>query len=398
MALFPILVNQAGGEYMEAVLVTDWHKAPGDAVREGELLVTVETAKAATEIVSHCDGWLAAIHVPAGHEAPLDVPLGEITDTEGEMVMPVPAAKGSGPAIAHPRADASVAPAPDGRLRASPYARRLGRERGVALDGIAGTGPGGRIKARDLPKGAAGGRSQDAPVVLLHGFGADRTSWHWLRALLTGPAIALDLPGHGRRTDQQALGLADIVEDLGDQLDALGLEEVHLVGHSLGGAAALALAASGRVSVRSMVLIAPAGLGASVSRAFTRSLLEAPDEAAMQSVLGGMVADATRLPSGLAAATLRRMDRDGARAALTAFEAALFDEGDGLDLRVVLGRLPFPIRVIWGRADRVIPVPPDLALPGQVALHLVDAVGHAPHLESADLVARLISETQRSAP
>jgi len=391
------VLNQAGGEYMEEVLVTDWHKAPGDAVREGDLLVTVETAKAATEIVSPCDGWLAAILVRAGQEAPLGAPLGQVTDTEGETAAPLPADNGLGPTPTHPPAEAPATPARDGRLRASPYARRLARERGVALDGIAGTGPGGRIKARDLLTGAVQDVPADEPIVLLHGFGADRTSWHWLRALLKGPVIALDLPGHGRRTDRQALGLADIVADLADQLDALGLEDIHLVGHSLGGAAALELAASGRFSVRSLVLIAPAGLGAPVSRAFTRSFLGATDEAGMLSVLGSTVADAASLPSGLAAATLRRMDTGGARAALTALEAGLSADRDGFDFRALLDQLLIPVRVIWGRADRIIPFPPNIALPGQVALHLFDGVGHTPQLERADHVARLISQTRSSA-
>ena len=395
MALFPILLNQAGGEYMEAVLVTDWHKATGDPVREGELLVTVETAKAATEIEAHCDGWLAAIDVPAGQEAPLGVPLGRITDTEGEAATPMPAKQGRASEAVSPPA---AAPAGDTRLRASPYARRLARDRGVVLDRITGSGPDGRIKARDLPTGGFRDPAPEPPIVLLHGFGAERTAWHWLRALLQGPVIAFDLPGHGRRTDRKAHSLADIVEDVASQLDALGLEEVHLVGHSLGGAVALALTASGRVSVRSLVLIAPAGLGAPVSRVFTRDFLQAGDEASMQAVLERMVADAESLPSGLAAATLRRMEAGGARAALSALEAGLFDESAGFEFGTILRQLAIPIRVIWGTADRIIPWSLDITPPGQVALHLFQGVGHTPQIERPEIVARLISETRRSAP
>ncbi|MCB1149765.1 MAG: lipoyl domain-containing protein, partial [Chlamydiia bacterium] len=50
MTLHPITIDAAGGEYMDSVLVIGWHKAPGDAVAAGDLLLTVETAKAATDI------------------------------------------------------------------------------------------------------------------------------------------------------------------------------------------------------------------------------------------------------------------------------------------------------------------------------------------------------------
>lgn len=392
MALFPILLDQAAGEYMRAVLVTEWHKAPGEAVRTGDTLVTVETAKAATEVEADRDGWLAMIDVPQGEEAPLGVPLGRLTDTEGERASAAPKHAATRPALP----DAPQV-SRDGRIRASPYARRLALERNVALDRLTGSGPDGRIKARDLPLSGRPDREAETPTVLLHGFGADRTAWHGLRALLSGPVIALDLPGHGSRADRPAYSIEAIADDLAAQLEEWGVEEIHLVGHSLGGAAALALIASGRVSVRSLALIAPAGLGAPVSRGFTQALLAAHSEAEMQAVLERLVADPAHLPRALAAASLKRLEDGDNRDTLSRMEQALFVQGRAFDQRAVLARLSVPVRVIRGTADRVIPQAGANTLPAQVALHVMPGIGHMPQIEAPDLVARMLVQTRHSA-
>jgi pyruvate dehydrogenase E2 component (dihydrolipoamide acetyltransferase) len=392
VALFPILLDHAAGEYMRTVLVTEWHKTPGEAVRIGEVLVTVETAKAATEVEADRDGWLAVIDVPIGQEAPLGVALGHLTDTESEHANAAPERAATRPVLPDAPQVARGA-----RIRASPYARRLARERNVALDRVTGSGPGARIKARDLPVSGKQVQGFETPTVLLHGFGADRTAWHGLRSLLSGLVIALDLPGHGSRVDRPAHSIEAIAEDIAAQLDERGVEEIHLVGHSLGGAAALALIASGRVSVRSLALIAPAGLGAPVSRGFTQALLEARSQVEMQAVLEQLVADPAHLPHALAAASLKQLEDGDNRDTLSRMEQALFGQGRAFDQSAVLARLSIPVRVIRGAADCVIPQVGAKMLPAQVALHVIPGIGHMPQIEAPDLVARLLFENQRSA-
>ena len=62
----PIVIDAAGGEYMESVVITSWGAAPGAAVKAGDTIVTVETAKAATEIPAAHDGYLAEIRFAVG--------------------------------------------------------------------------------------------------------------------------------------------------------------------------------------------------------------------------------------------------------------------------------------------------------------------------------------------
>lgn len=398
MALHPIRIDAAGGEYMDAVLVVEWFKAPGDPVAKGDLLLTVETAKATTEIEAERNGWLAEVAVAVGEEAPVGAVLGRIADEEGETAPPAETAH----ADATPSSAPALAPKA-ARIVASPLARRVAAERGFSLDGVSGSGPGGRIKLRDLAKAPAAPRiaaPRPAPLILLHGFGADRTAWRQVRALLPRDieAVALDLPGHGAETATPALTLDALVAFLSDRIDALGAEEVHLAGHSLGGAAALAVAASGRHVVRSLSLIAPVGLGDDVDREFIAGLLEAETAAALLLPLQKMVAKPETVPPAFAEIALAQMERAGARAPMRSMAERLLPGGrPAFDLTGALAALDIPLRLIWGREDRIVPPHHADAAPDRAALHLLSGVGHVPQMETPSLVARLLSETVRSA-
>ncbi|WP_417723880.1 alpha/beta fold hydrolase [Salipiger sp.] len=405
MALHPITIDTAGGEYMDSVLVVDWAKAPGDPVAKGDLLLTVETAKAATEIEADRDGWLAGIAFAEGTEAPVGAVLGHLTDVEGDTASdsPEPDLR-SEPAPPVSAARANDLPLARGRIVASPLARRLAAQKAVDLGGVTGTGPGGRIKARDVDRAlrrmpapaVVPGGTAGATLVLLHGFGADKTAWRQVRALMPRGirTVAPDLPGHGGQAATPGLSLEDIAADLSARIEALGIEEMHLAGHSLGGAAALALAASGRQVVRSLTLIAPAGLGPEMNRGFVAGLTEAETPEALDFWLGQMVADAALLPEGFAEAVLAQMARQGTRVPLQRMARNLFPGGrPAFDLTATLSATDVPLRLIWGREDNVLP--PALAdrAPDHAALHLLRGVGHVPPLEAPALVARILGET-----
>ena len=117
------------------------------------------------------------------------------------------------------------------------------------------------------------GGGDGTPVLLLHGFGADLNSWMFTQPVLAEGhrALALDLPGHGGSGRDVGAGdgaaLSAVVEGF---LAALDPGPVHLVGHSMGGAIAALLAARRPDLVRSLTLIAPAGLGAGHQRGVHR--------------------------------------------------------------------------------------------------------------------------------
>jgi len=139
---------------MQDATIVRWLKHEGDAVREGEPLVELETAKIATELESTASGVVAHILVPEGAIVPIRTVLA-IVAAPGEQVARPAGAAPSGtaaPALATPappRKAAHVAP------QVVPAARRLAQERGLDLAQVQGTGPGGRILLDDVHKALA---------------------------------------------------------------------------------------------------------------------------------------------------------------------------------------------------------------------------------------------------
>lgn len=170
---------------MEEGRLVQWLKQVGDAVASGDVLAEVETDKAIMELVARGDGVLRARLVDDGTTTPVGQLIGVIAAADEDIGALVggagtaaasPAASSQGPAegtagdadVAGSRgstageaargaqAVASTTTAADaGRLRSSPLARRLAAERGVPLDTLAGSGPGGRIIRRDIEAAAA---------------------------------------------------------------------------------------------------------------------------------------------------------------------------------------------------------------------------------------------------
>lgn len=164
-------------------VVSTWHKKVGDSVKSGEILAEIETDKATMEFESYYDGVLLHVAVPEGQTAPVDTLLAIIGE-KGEDISALlkaaqepkkeepKAATGSvAPAsqpektVAAPAAVEAKAPAPvvakappvqaapataNGRVKASPLARRLAEERGIDLRFVRGSGDEGRIVKQDI--------------------------------------------------------------------------------------------------------------------------------------------------------------------------------------------------------------------------------------------------------
>ena len=188
--------------------ITRWLKKEGDKISSGEAVAEVETDKSNLEVEAYEDGYLLKIVVPENESAPVGAPIGYLGE-KGEKVeapaqQPKPVATAPAPAAPAPRPSAPApaaaqktsAPAPatprpqagpaqvvpfrregdrraeeEGRLRASPLAKRIAEERGLDLAALQGSGPQGRIIKRDIEEalthGAAVPRLAPSPGVPL---------------------------------------------------------------------------------------------------------------------------------------------------------------------------------------------------------------------------------------
>lgn len=178
MAL-PVLMPRQG-QSVESCLVNEWLVKPGDAVREGQPLASIETDKATFEVEAPGSGTVLALLAEEGDDVPVLTPIAVLGEP-GEAVPDFD----SGNAAAVSSADAppsshetAAAPAADGaevsgpeKLREgekkhgiSPRARRAALDAGLAPETLTGTGPGGRVIARDVAGAAAGLPGRSAAV------------------------------------------------------------------------------------------------------------------------------------------------------------------------------------------------------------------------------------------
>ncbi|QNI83080.1 pyruvate dehydrogenase complex/ dihydrolipoamide acyltransferase (E2) component [Synechococcus sp. RS9907] len=169
--------------------IVEWLKQPGDKVARGESVLVVESDKADMDVESFQDGYLAAVLMPAGSTAPVGETIGLIVETEAEIAdaqakapsapaaapAPAPAPAPTPAAVQVPAPTPAPAPTPvaapapsapvvnDGRIVASPRAKKLASQMGVDLATVRGSGPHGRIQAEDVEQ--ASGQPISVPRV-----------------------------------------------------------------------------------------------------------------------------------------------------------------------------------------------------------------------------------------
>jgi pimeloyl-ACP methyl ester carboxylesterase len=204
------------------------------------------------------------------------------------------------------------------------------------------------------------------PLVLIHGLGTTSQIWSLVAPELSRqrPTVTLDLPGFGASAPAgRGFELDAVADRVGRGLAAHRIKgPFDLVGHSLGGAVALTLAAIRPRSIRRLVLVAPAGLrrrapiplaplspGVEGWFAVRRRLVPLTDlDWGRRALLAFAVADGARLSPGQARVMIQASD--GASRIGPAFATVA-----RADLRPLLHRVSAPLGLIWGEHDRTIP-------------------------------------------
>jgi pyruvate dehydrogenase E2 component (dihydrolipoamide acetyltransferase) len=243
------------------------------------------------------------------------------------------------------------------------------------------------------------GTGQDGDVVLLvHGYGGDRNSWLFLQEPLAArhQVYALDLPGHGTSAKDVGDGsIGTLASTVLCVLDAIGAERAHLVGHSLGGAVAVAAAARDPGRISSLTLIAPSGFGPAINAGYLRGFANAQTRRELKPVVGQLFADESLVTRQVVDDLLAYKRLDGVEAALHTLVDTLLDgdtqRGDSAAAMAAIGGA-MPVTVVWGSADRIIPAAQAGSVAGVVSL-VLDGAGHMPHMERPLEVQAAIEET-----
>ncbi len=369
----PIVMPKWGLAMQEGMLAA-WLVEEGATVEKGQEIAEIETSKIANVFESPAAGVLRRRVAEEGQTLPVGALLGVLAPetVEEEAIDRFVAA------FQERFAEALAA----GAAEAAPEPRTV--EAG-----------GRRIRYLEV------GEGEGPPVVFIHGFGGDLSSWTLNQEALAESrrTLALDLPGHGGSDKSVATGsLAELADAVADFLEAMEIPRAHLVGHSLGGAVAMQLALDHPEKVASLTLVAPAGFGEEIANAYLEGFLREKRAKKLRPVLEMLVQDPAMISREMVEEVLRYKRLDGVVEALSRIRASCFDEGrQRIELRSRLGELAVPVQIIWGREDRILPARQAEGLPAEVPVTILEACGHLAHMEkAAECNARIAAMLERA--
>ncbi|MGA2926977.1 MAG: alpha/beta fold hydrolase [Solirubrobacteraceae bacterium] len=247
------------------------------------------------------------------------------------------------------------------------------------------------------------------PVVILHGLLDSSEGWTRLCERISVPGVAFDLPGFGHSDPPPRGSISSYARDVAEGLTMLGVERFALVGHSLGGAVAAALAELMPSQVSSLVLFAPAGFGRiHLAEAAwipgVRNVLQATlplvlsSRFAVAAGLRTMVTNGNSPDRDLVARVIDRGGqlvvgvREGTRAVVNAGR-----NHDAFHRR----RIGYdgPVCAVWGDRDRLVPVSHRHGLKAafpQARIEVWYGMGHHPLSERFDDVLALVTNSRRA--
>ena len=430
----PISMPKLGMSMQEGRVVA-WPLAIGERVRRGEPVLVIESEKAEVEIEATAGGFFRHVYVEVGETVPCGTLLAAMTDTPDEPFdsgafrdandrpeAPRAASGAGSPShaasdrktIAAAAAATSAMPAtaarvpPGARKPIAPAARARARELGVDAEQAPGTGPGGRVTREDVEAFAARrsaltevapGVALEAPaagsgdpVVLLPGFGTDVSVFARQTPVLGASFRVTGVNPRGISASDapaaQAYDVATMAADAARCFEG----RAHVVGASLGAAAAIELALAHPERVRSLVLVTPFVTASprllAVLGAWTAIAREARPATLAATLLPWLFGDATLAD----ARTCERIARGLAEIAARAPAATLERQAAGLRAwsgtrESDLARITAPTLVVAGGADLLAPDAERVAraIP-KATLVAAPGAGHAVALEAPDTV------------
>lgn len=352
----PIVMPKWGLSMREGT-VNGWLVEEGATIEVGMPILDVETDKLASAVEAADAGLLRRRIAQAGNVLPVKALLGVMAPAE----------------VSDAEIDAYVAA----------YVVPTAGEDEEAAGAVFQTVTVDSIGVRYARRGPEAG----TPVLFIHGFGGDLDNWLFnIDAVAEhSPAIAFDLPGHGQSDAKlPGLSLGALAAFVAHFLDAINVQQAHIVGHSMGGAIGARLAGDAPDRVARLALISPAGFGAEINQGYIEGFVNAQSRRELKPVLEQLFADPALVSRQMLDDLLKYKRMDGVEPLLADLGAALFKGGQQVARTVeALAATGKPVLVLWGRDDRVIPSAHAANAPEGATVKILDGAGHMAMLEKA---------------
>lgn len=247
-----------------------------------------------------------------------------------------------------------------------------------------------------IEMGTGGG----APVVFLHGFGGAAAVWQDVQSAIAKDraTIAFDLPGHAGAKEYPGFGPPKLAaRAVAAELQARGIGQAHLVGHSMGGAVAAIVGLLAPERVASLVLLAPGGFGPEIDAATLRGFMDAAEPGGIAEAYARMGAPGWK-PGPPVVERMLAVRAMQDCAAIAAMFDAMFSEGrQGMLPLDAIATKGFPVALVWGDEDRVTPFPQSRNAPAAFTLQRLEGVGHMLMDEAPDKTIAAIRRALRTA-
>jgi pyruvate dehydrogenase E2 component (dihydrolipoamide acetyltransferase) len=359
------------GLSMESGKVTEWLVAVGDELTEGAEVCEIDTDKIAGELESTWTGVVRALVVDVNESVPVGGTIAVVAPAE----------------VPQEDIDAVVAEA-----RAQLESGAIEDDSGPKVQTV-------DVDGRQLSYAVLGDtESGNDPVLFVHGYGGDKNSWLFVQEPIAADRVtyALDLPGHGASSKDVGDGTIEtLAKAVVGFLDTVGVNRVHLVGHSMGGAVVTAVAADPAAAgkVASLTLISPTGFGPEINAGYLRGFAEAESRRDLKPHLLALFADPGLITHQLIEDLLKYKRLDGVDQALRSLVQTLV-EGDksAVDVTAELASFGGPAVAVWGREDKIVPAANAAGLGTAATVHIVDGAGHMAHMEKPQAVVAAIRE------
>ncbi|MEM6682976.1 MAG: acetoin dehydrogenase dihydrolipoyllysine-residue acetyltransferase subunit [Pseudomonadota bacterium] len=343
------------GLAMEEGTIVEWLKAEGEMIAPGDDIVEIETSKITNVVEAQHTGPITRLVAKVGETLPVGALIAVVAD-ESDSAADI---------------DAFISDFQANFETAQETAEEAAGPETIDVDG-------------QLIMYEEQGEGDGLPLILVHGFGGDRNNWLFNLDALSADrrVIMLDLPGHGGSTknikDASLSGMAQTVLAFAD---ALGVDQLNLMGHSMGGAICLKAAEMAGERVARVFTVCPAGLAAKVGNGFIDAFIAAERRKGMKEAALMLFSDKDLVTRDLVNDLLKFKRLDGVDAALQALRDGAIADGNAtpVDLSEVAAR----VAAVIAEQDEVIP--PVAATPDTVE-ELRLSVGHMAHMEAAAAV------------